>query len=69
MIHRVYSMEIKQEVAGDSADEARRKTLAAERAEEDARVHEMLKSMTPDEGRKVDAFARSAEWQRGEQPF
>jgi hypothetical protein len=64
MINRVYNLEIKQEVAGDSADEARRQTLAAERAEEDAKVHEMLRSMTPDEGRKVEAFARSAEWKR-----
>lgn len=64
MIKKVFDDSIQHESEGDSAMEARRKALAAQRDQEGAEVHAMLNSMTPNEHREVEAFARSAEWQR-----
>jgi hypothetical protein len=64
MIKKVYDTAIQRESFGDSATEARRKALAAVRNKEDAKVHAMLDSMTPEQHRAVEAFVRSTEWQR-----
>jgi hypothetical protein len=62
MISRVYASSAQSIASGDTASEARLKALAAEKAEEDARIHEMLDSMTPAEHRAVEAFMHSADW-------
>jgi hypothetical protein len=63
-ISKVYAKTLKGEASGDSAIDARRKALEAERATEDADVRKMLGSMTPKEERDVQAFVQSAEWKR-----
>jgi len=62
MIGKVYDGTVAREQAGDSALEAYRKTLAAERSAEDAKIHEMLNAMTPKEHQEMESFVRSDEW-------
>jgi hypothetical protein len=64
MVKKVYDQAIQHESSGDSALEARRKALAALQDEEDAKIHKMLDSMTPQQHRAVEAFVRSEEWKR-----
>ncbi len=64
MVNKVYDEAIEHELSGDKPLTAMRKALEAEKSEEDAKIREMLKSMTPEEERKTDAFIRSDEWKR-----
>jgi len=64
MVKKVYGKTLEQEAEGDDAVLARRKALAAERAQEDSEIRKMVQSMTPKEEREVGAFVQSAEWKR-----
>ena len=64
MLAKVYGKTLEQEGEGDDAVLARRKALAAERAQEDSEIRRMVQSMTPKEEREVAAFVQSAEWKR-----
>ena len=64
MTARLYGQEMKFREGGDSPEQARRKAEEAQRATEDAEVHKMLDSLTPQEKLHTEAFIRSEEWAR-----
>lgn len=64
MVKKVFSDEMEHETSGDTALDARRKTLIAVESQEDAEAHKILNSMTPAESAEAEAFMRSPEWSR-----
>jgi hypothetical protein len=64
MLNKMYSTAKKDEVAGDSATEARRKALDDEQTRQNEDGRKILDSMTAKDKQEVLAFSRSAEWKR-----
>lgn len=64
MVKKVFSDDMEHENSGDSALDARRKTLIDVESQEDAEAHKILNSMTPAESAEAEAFMRSPEWRR-----
>ncbi len=64
MVNKLYDMEMQHIASGDSAVQAQQRSIAAVRSEEDAKVREMLSSLTPAQKREAAAFVQTAEWKR-----
>jgi hypothetical protein len=64
MVNKVYDQTAQAENAGDPALDAHLKAVARAKADEDAKVHQMMASMTPKDRRETEIFVHSAQWNR-----
>jgi hypothetical protein len=64
MVNKFNDTVVQHEDEGDEGLQARRKAMESIHAEEDARVHKMMRTLKPEDQRTVSAFVQSAEWVR-----